>query len=162
MGERSEQYVASRKLSKKEAQVVGEVLEKILRRDGEVTASAVVQEAKSKRSPLHPYFTWEWRRAAEERWLDQARELIRSVHVVFEEADDQPPIRAFAKIVRENGNGYQSMDKIMRSTEWRQQLVTRALEELRTFESRYKNLTELAEIFSALDKVRKKVVRKAA
>ncbi len=50
---------------------------------GRLTPQAVVDDAKDPASPLHAHFTWDVNEAAAERWLDQARTLIRTVHVTF-------------------------------------------------------------------------------
>lgn len=50
---------------------------------GRLTPRAVVVDAKDPSSPLHPYFEWDVTKAAEAHWLEQARTLITSVHVVF-------------------------------------------------------------------------------
>lgn len=52
-----------------------------LERAGRLTAEAVVEAAKNPKSPLHNSFTWNVRQAAQKRWLDEARELIRSVKI---------------------------------------------------------------------------------
>ena len=46
---------------------------------GNLTAEAVVEDAKSKSSPLHDKFTWDIKKAAYAHWLEQARALIRTV-----------------------------------------------------------------------------------
>lgn len=46
---------------------------------GILTPEAVVEDAKSKSSPLHDKFTWDIKKAAYAHWLDQARALIRTV-----------------------------------------------------------------------------------
>jgi hypothetical protein len=48
---------------------------------GLLTPHAVVADAKKKDSPLHKYFEWDLRKAAAEHWLDQARQLIKTVRV---------------------------------------------------------------------------------
>lgn len=50
---------------------------------GRLTPQAVVDDAKDESSPLHGHFTWDIDKAAAERWLDQARTLIRSVEITF-------------------------------------------------------------------------------
>lgn len=50
---------------------------------GRLIAQAVVDDAKDESSPLHAHFTWDTDKAAAERWLDQARTLIRSVEITF-------------------------------------------------------------------------------
>lgn len=49
---------------------------------GRLTASAVVEDAKSSDSPLHHYFEWDTNKAAYQHWIEQARTLITSVQVV--------------------------------------------------------------------------------
>jgi len=52
---------------------------KALERDGRLYPADVVNAARPKSSPLHRYFDWDDRSAAEKYRLDQARALIRSV-----------------------------------------------------------------------------------
>lgn len=54
------------------------------RNDGRVTPKLVVDTARDKKSPLHPYFEWDDRKAGEVYRLDQARTLIRSVVITQE------------------------------------------------------------------------------
>ena len=49
---------------------------------GRLTPDAVVADAKDPSSPLHPYFEWDVKKAAAAHWIEQARALISSVHVV--------------------------------------------------------------------------------
>ncbi len=48
---------------------------------GALRPEDVVAAARDPASPLHQHFTWELGQAAAERWLDQARALIRTVRV---------------------------------------------------------------------------------
>lgn len=57
---------------------------------GELTADLVVEEARPKQSPLHPYFEWDDRRAAEQHRLEQARLMIRRVKFVVQSPDETP------------------------------------------------------------------------
>jgi len=52
-----------------------------LEKAGRLTPEAVVTAARNPKSPLHGCFTWSIRQAAQKRWLDEARELIRSVRI---------------------------------------------------------------------------------
>lgn len=49
---------------------------------GRLTPEAVVEDAKREDSPLHGFFKWDLSAAAEQHWLDRARQLIRAVKVV--------------------------------------------------------------------------------
>ena len=53
-------------------------------RKGKLTASQVLEVARSPDSPLHPCFEWDDSIAAEQWRLEQARELIRRVKIVVE------------------------------------------------------------------------------
>lgn len=50
---------------------------------GRLTPDAVVEAAKRKDSPLHEFFEWDVKKAANEYWTQQARDLITSVRVVI-------------------------------------------------------------------------------
>ena len=69
-----------------EAEVVAEELERIYAAHGKITPRILVDEARS--GPLHPAFTWDQARAADLRRLDEARSLIKSVHIVGENSED--------------------------------------------------------------------------
>lgn len=57
-------------------------LERIYKRDGALTATAVLKEAAQKGSPLHEHFTWDDSEAAQQWRLVQARNLIKRVKVI--------------------------------------------------------------------------------
>lgn len=52
---------------------------------GVLTPADVVEDAKSKQSPLHGQFEWNVKAAARQHWLNQARDLIRTVRVAVTE-----------------------------------------------------------------------------
>lgn len=83
------------------ANVVGAELEK-LRKRGKLTASAVVEAAKPKASPLHKVvFDKGTQAAAREYYLIRARTLIRSVTVIREDGDREPAFIHVPKIRNE-------------------------------------------------------------
>lgn len=57
------------------------------RHEGVIPPAAVIAAARPADSPLHRHFTWNVKKAAEERWLDQACALIRSfkVEITYED-----------------------------------------------------------------------------
>lgn len=55
----------------------------MLENGGRLTPSAVVADAKDPSSPLHDLFNWDVVAAAEQHWLDRAREVIRSVRIAY-------------------------------------------------------------------------------
>src|SRR5262245_5543540 len=50
---------------------------------GRLTPSDVIRDARQKTSPLHGFFEWDVKKAAQQHWMDQARQLITSVRVVI-------------------------------------------------------------------------------
>lgn len=63
------------KVSWKEKEAAIRALEK----NGRVDPVELIEAARDPEHPCHESFTWDVQQAAEERWRDQARELIRSV-----------------------------------------------------------------------------------
>lgn len=154
-----------------DAQVVGERLEAIrAKRDG-LTPEAVLQDARNIRSALHSYFEWDDALAAQQHRISQARDLIRAVQVRFIErppeaerqislaavlpAPLQPqPVRAFVAIERpDGGRAYESTTRAMADPELRRQVLARAHSEMDAVARKYRELSELGDVFSALDKV---------
>jgi hypothetical protein len=61
---------------------------------------AVLEAARAKSSPLHRYFDWSDKSAAEAYRLAQAEQLVRRVKVKVIPADDSPPLRVRAYVSR--------------------------------------------------------------
>ena len=66
------------------ASKVGDALIALYQRDGSLTASGVVAEARDEASPLHPCFEWDDTEAAHQYRLDQARVLMRTVRITYD------------------------------------------------------------------------------
>jgi len=92
-------------LTEEQAQRYGERIEVIIEgQDGNITPDDVVSDAKDKASPLHDFFEWNNARAANLYRTDQARYLLRSIHVVVKRDDDgdkEINIRAFYNVTDE-------------------------------------------------------------
>ncbi len=150
------EYVAGRRISKATAQVLGEKFEEIRGKVGSLTAKAVVDEARSKRSPLHDFFEWDDAVAAEKHRLSQASELIRSVMVVIRSDPKDKPreVRALVSIVQEYGRSFEPIAEVLTKKEWREQMLSEALQDLEEIKKKYRVLTELAKVFAAIEDVR--------
>ena len=130
--------------------------QKILRRDGCVTNSAIVNEARPEKSPLHSEFIWDDAVAGEKYREYQAGSLNRKLLVRRKEAPmittrhleavtipatkDQPARKA-----------YLPADQIMKDPIQRDELLSRAIREAISFRTRYAALSELAKVFAAFD-----------
>lgn len=83
-----------------------------------LTPSLVVDAARDKAHPLHARFEWDNAIAGEKYRLDQARDLIRSVRVVYREADEREgarTIRAYHAVRDDEGVAYRPAEEIAES-----------------------------------------------
>lgn len=146
-------------------QVAYEVIEKVREKNkGEVTAEALVAAAKAKRNPLHPEFTWDDSEAANEHRLEQARRVLRSLVVIRDDLSTDRPQRQYEVIRKpqeasEDGKrerdkyAYRTMEDIMADPDHRAELLGRALRELISIRTRFRDLQELAVVLRAIDEV---------
>lgn len=133
-----------------------------LESQGPVTPERVVKSAKPKSSPLHDAFTWDDSEAAHKWRLEEASYLVRAV-VVVDEDDGQPPVRAFVNVHQEDESEqdstrkgvYVSTERALTTPSYREQVLASALRDLAAFRNRYRELKELARVFTAADAVLK-------
>ncbi len=131
---------------------VGEWLESLRVAYGSLTAEVVVREARSRKSPGHGLFEWDDATAGEAWRLEQARRVMRALEVTVEQRES--PIRKFVVVREENGDDtYQDLVVAMRDDRMREQVLARALSELRAFRRKYAELKELADVFTVIDKL---------
>lgn len=107
-------------------------------------------------SALYRQFDWNTKRAALKWQLHQARNLLR-VHVTVL-AENTQPVRAFVSMVedRNEQGGYRAMVDVLSDAESRERLLNQALRELEGWQRRYQSLSELAAVFAAVRKVRRR------
>jgi len=124
------------------AQMYGEELTRILdKRNGHVSPREIVAEASVPGNPLHGYFDWNNRTAAESWRVQQARSLANSieVRVMFPNGETGfLPIMQSVKAVIERKSGvemkeprYVSVRMIERHTEYRDSIIEDAVKRLR-------------------------------
>ena len=140
------------RLSRTDAQIVGEILTGMVDINGGLDAHVVLDHAKDEASPLHKFFTWDDSLAAEAFRLGEAGRLIRSVRVVIQRSPEQIPleVRAFVRIAQEKKGHYLPVARVMNDDDMRKQLLAKALLELQAFRQRYATLSELAVLFDAM------------
>lgn len=139
-----------------EAQVAGEELEKIrVKNNGRLENGDVVEAARDKRSPLHPAFEWDDKKAASAYRLDQAGNLIRAIDVIIvKDEGEQKPIRAFVSVRREADRSYTSVQHALSDADLRAQVVAQAWAELEAWRKRHAELVEFAALFAMMDQAR--------
>jgi len=163
-------YVAARgsRLSDEQAQSYGEHFEMLIEQgNGELTPDVVLRDAEELGSPTHEFFVWSDSEAARRYRLGQAGYLLRSIHVVVSTSDDETiETRAFlhvqVKIEASDGEAEDGRDDetrgvfvtvadAMSSAEMRAQVIAEALRQLVHWRERYKQYTELKQLFGVID-----------
>jgi hypothetical protein len=124
--------------------------------DNKLDPVAVVEAARDKTSPLHDCFTWDNSEAAHQFRLIEARKLIQ-VHVeMLPGSSDSSPVWVSLTTDRNAGGGYRPLVSILSNAEQRAMLLSDALRDLEYFRKKYGMLKELAAVFAAAKKVKKK------
>jgi hypothetical protein len=124
----------------------------------------LVKAARNPRAVGHKLFEWDPSRAAEQYRLIQARVIYGSltVDVVLYDRKKPRTIQAQAIMHSTREGDYDSVDVAMSDPPKRDFVLAQAMMELQSTRRRYAHLSELAVIFSAMDRVAKKIKRKAA
>lgn len=139
---------------KTSAEVAGEVCEELDRTVG-LTPQNLVNVSRPEDAPLHNEFEWDNDVAAEEWRRVQARLLINNLAIVVEE-QKQEPVRAFFSLqcgFRKNDGNYESTIRIMSDSDKRKKLLESAKRDMEAFKNKYQMLTELQDVFSAMELV---------
>jgi hypothetical protein len=124
---------------------------------GVLLASSVVAYAEDETSPLHRYFQWDDTEAAREYRLMQARQLISAVVVMI--PNSRRPITAYVSLRDDRmlpEGGYRAIVDVLSNTEQRSRLLYEALDDLKMWERKYRQLAELVPVYQAIESVRKK------
>lgn len=149
--------------AKVSADVAAQELDRIRGNNGgELTADLVLSEARVKSSPLHPQIIDKSvKKAAEAHYLDNAGKMLRSIIIVYGDADNPPKIRKFSVIRSEPSTKakgrtqkfYSSTEEALTDPGHREYILADAIREVATWRRKYASLSELAQIFRAIDKI---------
>lgn len=139
-----------------DAQIVGAIFEQIEEEQGGVTPASVVETARPFNSELHTCFEWDDAKAGEKWRETQASQMIRCLVIKnpVHESDPDSTIRAFVNITSQDDKRFyvQTMSALS-DGDYRHQVFRQALNELQAFQRKYKELQELAEVFTAIQQV---------
>lgn len=122
----------------------------------------VVSAARSKRSPLHKFFTWADGKAAEKWRLHEARQLLAVTVEYIGPENNGRESRVFVNLKsdRPARMGYRPLIDVLSNAQWREQLLKDALDTLATFRAKFGELKELASIFQAIELAEQKISRR--
>ena len=142
--------------------IIAPILEEIrARHSGLLMADDVVEEARQRNSPLHPYFNWNDTKAAHQYRLWQARQLITVVTIKLPNARKLIQMYVSLHKDRKQPDGaYRGILDVMSDKDLRYQLVMEALDDLKYWEKKYSQMAELTEIYNAIQTTRKKFRKK--
>ena len=118
----------------------------------EITPENVLDLARDEKTELHKCFEFDDTIAGEKYRLIQARDIIRHFVIKYtsDEGEEQR-LRTFQ--ITTVTNRYEPTRVIMKNPDEYAALLSRAKEELRNVKRRYQTLTELEEVFEAIDKL---------
>ena len=136
------------------AQVAGEVMEKIEKRDGMLTKESFLEESRPADAPTHNLFEWDDTAAAEKFRLEQSRLAIADIVVTIVKADEPVKRHAFVNVIagKHNKAEYSSIEIAMEDESKRKAVLQNAFDELKAFEQKYSEYKELAGVFAEAHK----------
>lgn len=120
-------------------------LQTIYDRHKRLTPALVVEQARAPEHPLHSRFEWNDAVAGEAWRRQQAHELIRSVRVVYREADEASPeksVRAFHAVRKEDGHVYEPVGKVVADDFTRRLVLADMEREWKALHRRYQDFEE--------------------
>lgn len=116
---------------------------------GELTPRAVVNEARVDGHPLHSRFEWDDAVAGERFRESQAADLIRSVRVVYREADGQEPERStryWQSVRQQDGFVYRPSEEIAQDPVATQVVLMDMRREWKSMQARYGRFQEFIDM----------------
>lgn len=110
------------------AETANDELNRIYKDRAELTGTVLVEESRPKTAPLHNAFEWSDKKAAEQYRLQQARTLIRAVHVISDDDEKRSdPVFVHVRSSEQEREGaYHPVDVVV----GRVDLFEQALDEL--------------------------------
>lgn len=150
------------------ASTAGKYLEQVEQKHGKVTPETLLDEVENDAStPLRKCFEWKDGEAAHKYRLMQAGLLIRAIQVrvtVEEKPMNAEPMRAFVNIKpsKTAARIYRNTVDVMSDAALRAQVIQKALDELQTWENRYRQYRELGAIISSVQRGREMLLKKLA
>lgn len=133
--------VEGSRLSNADARKIGPVLH-ALSEEGAVTARDVVDAARSTNSPLHSYFEWDNKVAADLWRVETARKILQAVKVKFIEPDGETRVARAFQVVRERAwetapRAYRTFQVLHGDSAFAAQMMDSAIDDLQSWRRKY-------------------------
>ena len=144
-----------------DAASVGAELEQLIAENKQhLPAEKVVERAQDPLSPLHDAFTWDDTRAAHLQRLSEATHLLRSIQVTITTPRNKE-VTMRMTVTREKPRQpgkyfYTTTEYALSDEELRAEVLRQAIRDLIAFRRKYAELSELAQVFTVIEKVRRR------
>lgn len=140
-------------------QVLGEVIQQVVARTGgKGAARALRDEARDKAHPAHRHFEWDNKKAADAHRLEQARELIRCIHIVDDTTQRKMP--AFISVRIEGEVRYKAHAEVLDAPKITAAVTQAFLRDIESVYTRYRDFAEAAMMEPLIEVLRVKVAPK--
>ncbi len=130
------------------------------RHEGRITSGDIVASAADPSSPLHDLFNWDDEEAGHQYRLMQAGSLIRRWRGVIVKTDQKSKhvtvtttrrAQSTDAMRKEDGGGYETIERIMSDPAKRDSLIGTVLRELSAYRRRYAEIAALTPVWAAID-----------
>ena len=129
-----------------DANVAAMHIEKILSRGDDI-----LEDAKSPRSPIHLLFEWEDTEAAHQWRLHQSRMIQNHLIAIELKGDNVVMSPAFFNVTIENKQQYVSRQTVLESPKLQDQILEQCLRDAKSFQNKYKHLSQFFTFFDQLE-----------
>lgn len=133
------------------AETAADELQRIYDKYGELTKANVVDESEDETAVLHGCFEWDDKKAARRYREEQAGDLMRCL--VSVEVPDNAAEPVVVRAIVKTTEKYEPVSVSLRVPEKRAVLLAEALQDAENYKRKYSVLSELADVFAAMDKV---------
>ena len=140
-------------LYKVDAQVVGEVCEKLQESEGGLTPQRLVDASRDPEAETHELFEWRDRIAAENYRIAQAQKVIQSIVCQRDETQPESIERAFVCTPGWKSR-YVEMQCALTNAKYKAYLLEQAKRDMEVFTAKYHRLKELAGVVEAMNRAR--------
>jgi hypothetical protein len=135
--------------------VLQETIQEVCDENGGVCPPGkLVEKVTPKDHPAHDALDWDDTKMAHDARISQARNLIRSIRVTLHKYERAAPAYVNVKKVMAGGGeirGYMPTEIALSQEHFRKQVLDEAWRQLRSWQKRYKALSELAGVIEALE-----------
>lgn len=136
-------------------EIAANELKRIFKDHGYLTPALIVKVARKKKNPLHDCFEWNDTVAANLYRETQAKYILRQIETEFDDGGDEPiRIRLFHSVVENDKNVYTTIHHAKNNAELWEQIVEKALLEVKNWRRVYKDITRFDAIHAAIDGVK--------